>query len=773
MKRRTHNPKPKRQGEAKLRETARPSLKQITPGKKWLFRVAAVVLLLVVPLVALAILEAALRVGGYGYATGFFKPMRIGGQEMLVENDSFGFRFFPSAIARMPAALRMPARKPAGTYRIFILGESAAMGDPEPAFGAGRYLEVLLRERFPKAKFEVVNVAMTAINSHAILPIARDCARREGDLWIVYLGNNEMIGPFGVATAAGPQSPPPWQFVRLNLALQRTRVGQLLMAAARKLSGKSSRPESWKGMQMFGGNLVGPDDIRRRAVYRNFERNLRDILHAGLDSGAHVLLSTVAVNLKDCPPFGSQISSALSVGDRARVEQLLAEGNALAAQTNCGEALQRYEQAARFNPRSADLEFRWGNCLLQLTNQAAAGPHFQRACDLDCLTFRADTRINALIGAAARELASPQLTLFDARAALGTDIAGDIIPGQEYFYEHVHFNFDGNYRLARRWAEAVGRLLPSGITNVASPDWAGQEVCERGLGLTDWDRGNVLKEVRGRFQQPPLSSQANNPQRLRTLTAWQAELQRRRETTNATATARGVYLTTLKSSPDDYYLHENFGNFLWDTGEIAPAVEQWQKVRDLIPQDHAAYFELGRLAGVQGNFAEAKALLGQALAMRPSFAPGWFELGKVHAAEAKYELAVQAYDRALVYQPQDSKGWFHSGVALALLGRRADAIIRYQQALRFDPDDWKSHFELGSLLGQEGKMAEAKAESEAAIRLNPSFPAAHLNLGMALVQLGQFDEAEQQFAETLRLDPTNSRAPDYLAQTKALKRNKP
>ena len=44
---------------------------------------------------------------------------------------------------------------------------------------------------------------MTAINSHAILPIARECARRDGDLWIIYMGNNEMVGPFGAGTVFG------------------------------------------------------------------------------------------------------------------------------------------------------------------------------------------------------------------------------------------------------------------------------------------------------------------------------------------------------------------------------------------------------------------------------------------------------------------------------------------------------------------------------------------------------------------------------------------
>ena len=86
--------------------------------------------------------------------------------------------------------------------------ESAAMGDPEPAFGASRYMETLLRDRFAKTDFEVVNVAFTAINSHVILPLARECAGHEGDLWIIYMGNNEMVGPFGAATVFGAKAPP-------------------------------------------------------------------------------------------------------------------------------------------------------------------------------------------------------------------------------------------------------------------------------------------------------------------------------------------------------------------------------------------------------------------------------------------------------------------------------------------------------------------------------------------------------------------------------------
>jgi hypothetical protein len=82
---------------------------------------------------------------------------------------------------KTPQAYAIPAEKPQGTFRIFVLGESAAMGDPDPAYGFSRYLEVMLRERYPAMNFEVVNTGSVAINSHVLLPIAEGLAiRRTG-----------------------------------------------------------------------------------------------------------------------------------------------------------------------------------------------------------------------------------------------------------------------------------------------------------------------------------------------------------------------------------------------------------------------------------------------------------------------------------------------------------------------------------------------------------------------------------------------------------------
>ena len=243
----------------------------MTPRRRWLFRLTALLLL---PLLLVGGLEAALRLADYGYDTHLFKKIRIGGEEFFVNNDTFGLRFFPPELARFPGEFRMAAHKPAGTYRIFILGESAAMGDPEPAYGASRYLEALLTARFPGTPFEIINTGITAINSHVILPIARDCARQDGDLWIIYMGNNEMVGPFGAITIFGAQAPP-LPVVRLNLALKQCRLGQWLADAGRKLKSKKSDATSWGGMEMFAGNHIAPTDARKEVSIKTFSATCR------------------------------------------------------------------------------------------------------------------------------------------------------------------------------------------------------------------------------------------------------------------------------------------------------------------------------------------------------------------------------------------------------------------------------------------------------------------------------------------------------------------
>ena len=735
----------------------------LSPQRKWMFRLVAVVVL---PLLLLGGLEMSLRLAGYGYSTSFFKTIRVGGQKYLVNNEDFSRRFFPPQLQRWPSPVMFKAAKPANTCRIFVLGESAARGEPEPPYAASRYLQTLLNERFPKTHFEVINLGITAIDSHVILPIARDCAKAGGDLWIVYMGNNEMVGPFGAATVFGDKAPP-LGFVRLNLAIQKTRLGQLLVDISRRLRAEKG-PAAWGGMDMFVGNQLRADDPRKAVVYKNFDRNLNDLIRAGLDSGAKILLSTVAVNLKDCPPFAALINSNLPTAERTQFKQIFDAACADEAQTNFARATERFAQAAKLDPLYPELQYRWGECLLALTNFSGAREHFQAACDDDALPFRADSRINGAIENAGRKFAGGQLALLDTAAVLAAE-APDGICGRETFFEHVHFTFDGNFRLGRAWAEQAAKMLPPEILQTAGTnDWASQELCDRRLGLTDWQRYSVIEIVLDRLQQPPLSGQLDNGKRRQMLRD-EARVIHERMNPATAQQAVNIYQAAIQSSPQDYWPVENFAEFLESAGDLKSATAAWQRECELLPHDANSFYQYGRLLSALNQWTEAEAALTTALSLRPRLAEAWFQLGGVHIATQKFAQALQDYNQARKLEPQEAAYCAYAGKALAQLNRQAEAEQLYRQAIQMQADLWEAHLGLGDELAVAGKFSEAESEYAHVIQLRPDLALAHLNRGMMLARLGRLDEAGQEFQETLRLEPGNPPAQKYLNQISAAK----
>ena len=711
----------------------------------------------------LAALEISLRLGSYGYNPHFFKRIKIGNEDYFVQNDEFSYRFFPAETARSPGVIRMPVHKAPGTYRIFVFGESAAMGDPEPAFGAYRYLEMLLREKYPDKKFEIINVAFTAINSHVIVPIARECAEHEGDLWIIYMGNNEMVGPFGAATVFGRQAPP-WPYVRLVTALQRTRTAQLLTAWSRKLFQRhSSNGTAWGGMEMFLNNQIAPGNPLKEIVYRNFKKNLDDIARAGMGSGAKILLNTVAVNLKDCPPFASLNSLQVSEPNRTEFTNLFANGCNLENESNFTKAASEFEQASKLDPQFADLQFHWGQCLLARPSLADAREHLQLACDDDALSFRADARINGIIRTTGGKFAGEGLTLFDAANALATNDPSGVC-GQETFYEHVHFNFDGSYRLGVAWAQQIEKMLGASVTSSNRP-WASQETCEQLLGLSDWNRVLIYQHMLGRMKLPPLSSQPNNAQRATGLESrvqqWKAQMNQ-----NDAEAAKANFEKQIAASPDDFLLRENYALFLQSNGELPQCIEQWRRVHDLVPQDYLPYFQIGHVLGEEGQLGEREADLRAAVQIRPSLTEGWIELGNAQAEEKKFPEALASYAVALQQRPGDPEAISHIGKVYGVMGRHEEAVQYYRDAIKFDPNAWQPHYELGGEMDVAGRLDDALQEFAAAAHLNPGYSRAHFNYGILLAKHSRFDEAQHEFEETLRLEPDYKNAQESLAKVR-------
>ena len=584
-----------------------------------------------VPLFFLGFLEVGLRLAGYGYSTDFFVPSKINGEDFLIPNRKFTHQFFPPALARAPLPMRMAAKKPEGTYRIFLFGESAAYGDPDPSFGMGRFLEALLETRYPDADFEVVCVAITAINSHVILPIARDCAKRDGDMWIIYMGNNEMVGPFGAGTVFGEKAPS-LGFVRASLLLKSTRIGQLVGEMISAVGGGSGQPESWNGIEMFSKNQLRHDDPARLKAYENFRGNLEDIIREGEKAGVPVIVSTVGSNLRDCSPFSSLHSIQLEEEKLPTWDRLFQNGLELEEAGSLKAALEAYLQAATIDPEFAELQFRMGRCYLGLGENNLAIEAFNRARDHDALAVRADSTINQIILDAMAKHADGSVVGVDAEKALAGQMP-DGIPGKELFYEHVHFTLEGNYRLARILAERVGNKIPPTMAKNFRENSTEYEYqsCIRRLAITLWDQKRVWDVALGRISVEPFVSQSCNASNLQYCKDRMLEVDTR-TTPASPAQDRQSYAYALGRRPEDTLIRWNYAQFFEVLGALPEAIVQGKRICDLLPHAPWPHYFVGSLMAKEGRVEEAVEFLRMALAIDPNLSFAKNELERILVA---------------------------------------------------------------------------------------------------------------------------------------------
>src|SRR5271166_3534881 len=385
------------------------------------FSISATAIL--VPVLLLVVAEVLLRICGVGTPTGAMRPCTDQGRPAYCDNQFFAAPFFPPGMYRTPRPYVIPATKAPGTYRIFVLGESVAWGDPDPTYGFARYLEVMLRQRFPQVKFEVVNASITAINSHVLLPMVKDLGQYQPDLFVIYTGNTEVVGPFGPGTVLTS-----WDStlpaIRARIAFNSTRLGQL----AGKASGGGRNNAEWRGMEMFLDRQVRADSPQMRPVYENFAANLRDIGAVARRAGAHVLVSTVATNLKDCAPFASLHREGIRPDELSSWEGLVQRGAALENAGSHSEALKLYLAAADIDPQYAELQFRIARCMWAMGDFAGAKERFARAQDLDTLRFRADSKLNEVIRTVAGQ--DSGVGLVDGAAVLAGESEHEV-PGSE------------------------------------------------------------------------------------------------------------------------------------------------------------------------------------------------------------------------------------------------------------------------------------------------------------------------------------------------------
>ncbi len=689
--------------------------KRITGRRLWMFRFIA---LTIIPIFLFLLLEIALRIIGYGYPANMFVRCKFNDTASYCDNIRYAWKFFPPNIARTANPFVFSADKSKDTYRIFVLGASAAAGVPKEAFGFGRILQTMLQQQYPGVNFEVINTAMPAINSHVVLDIAKDCTQHQGDLFIVYLGNNEVVGPYGAGTIFTPLSSN-LSLIRLGIALKTTKLGQLLTNILSSVHDNNT-PKVWHGLSMFLDKQVRADDPRMEIVYGHFKRNLMDIRRLACKSGTPIIFYTVPSNLKDSPPFASLHRPGITDVEKKNWDKYYQLGIQYEDNGNFSGAAEQYIQALGIDDSYADLRFRLGRCYWAMGEYDNSREQYIQAREMDTLRFRADNRINEIIQEVAGEKVSNGVYLVDACQVFEKNSPNGI-PGDELFYEHVHMNYKGNYILAVSIFQQVEKILPerikSGETAVERP-FPSAEECSRYLVYTDWDKYKIVEDVLNSYiKQPPFTNQLYHAKQVEQMEQ-QIHVLEKVLSPEVTGQIKGQFIWAIEQNPSDWWLHWNFGEFLEEMKNYGEAAQQFRLVLDYMPNRYQAWAKLGLLSGLQGDINTAVDYNLKALNIYPIFPDACFNIGLAYQLQGNLDKAAEQYFKAIKLKPDYAQAYNNLGVIFYQQGKIDQATKIYRDGLKFVPDDLDMHYNLGLILEAQGHRDEAIKELRAALEIN-------------------------------------------------------
>ncbi len=378
--------------------------------------------LFAIPIISLILLELGLRVFDYGYD---LSQWIKASETKYVLNPEYTRRyFFTTNEVPYSNGNVFDIDKKENTFRIFILGGSSAAGYPfTPNGDFGRYLKKYLESISPQNKIEVVNLAITAVNSYTLLDLTPGILEQKPDLIIIYAGHNEYYGALGVGSmeSLGTNR----SIVKLILKLNNFRTTQLvrnfLKWAGGLFTSKEKKVSGTLMSRMAKDQLIELNsDIYEKGIDQ-FQNNLNDILKMTKASGVPVILSTLTCNLKDQQPF-------ISVKDKKFPE-------AGTVYKNAEDALDKKEL------KKADSLFRF-------------------AKDLDALRFRAPEKLSQIIYSFGKEYHYPVVNIdsvFEANSPEG-------ITGSNLMTDHLHPTLSGYKLMAKSFFETMAKdkLLPKG-----------------------------------------------------------------------------------------------------------------------------------------------------------------------------------------------------------------------------------------------------------------------------------------------------------------------
>ncbi|HPG39557.1 MAG TPA: SGNH/GDSL hydrolase family protein [bacterium] len=407
---------------------------------------AFTIFMLLVPILFFALLETGLQVFHYGIDTRLFISIPDATSRFYGINTEVGKRYFyRENFNPSPRKDLFLKEKPANGYRIFVLGGSTTAGFP---YGNNitfpRILGKRLADTFPDRHIEVVNTALTAINSYTLLDFMDEILAQKPDALLIYAGHNEFYGALGVASmeSLGRIRPVVKLFLKLKnyktFVLIRNLTGRIYMSLhGVSTTARMQDPMKTVMSRMVGNKSIPLDSPLYKAGKKQFQANLGEILAKARAAGVPVLISELVSNISDQLPFTSTASDTLPPAETVFTRA------------------QKLEQERQYDKARAA---------------------YYRAKDLDALRFRATEEFNDIIRNTAAAFGASVVPM----QAVFTEASPNGLIGNTLIHEHLHPNIAGYFLMADAFFQVMRR------ENFIAQEWPATNIKPASFYRANW-----------------------------------------------------------------------------------------------------------------------------------------------------------------------------------------------------------------------------------------------------------------------------------------------
>ncbi len=190
-------------------------------------------------------------------------------------------------------------------------------------------------------------------------------------------------------------------------------------------------------------------------------------------------------------------------------------------------------------------------------------------------------------------------------------------------------------------------------------------------------------------------------------------------------------------------------------GELAAAQQVAQEVVRNEPQNFDALHMLGVIAGRNQQQAEAIALIGKALALRPD-AQAYCNRAAARLVLQHHAKALADCDQAITLNPELATAHCLRGHALAALKRDQEAFAAYDRAVALNPEYAEAWHHRGHTGLNLGLLQNAIASYDHALSINPDNPGSLGNRSLCYLLTGDFERGWAHFGARWSAKPKGS-----------------